>query len=383
MMLIESFSRWFKLQPFRLDRAEFYSDLAEMFARGESMLGFLEGELANAKLTGQHSRAAALRIMLRRYVSGAAGGSLLFVLRTVMPAGDAMMLTAVDRAKDKAEALRAMAAAVELQAKMRRMVLAACIGPVLAAPLCITMIIVVSDVLRSTDRSTPIYIRDEVWSGFNAFAKLLADLSVAYGGTALTVFVAAVALAVYSLPRWTGHRRLRVDGWPIYSLYRDFQAGLVLSSLAMQLRAHLPLRSSIEDLAQDASPWVRWQISRVTRSLDEEPTAIVRAFGRGLLSPHLQARASTLNRKSKDFAEVLVQLGTSEGHRVLGRVKQTALAMNIAVMSVLGGVTVTLGLAAMTVPGDFATAMEPTSLMTSKRMYEQRATTDFVKPAVK
>lgn len=382
-MLLDTVSRWLQLQPFRLDRAEFYSDLAEMFARGESMLGFLEGELANARLTRQRSRAAALRIMLRRYVSGSAGGSLLFVLRTVVPAGDAMMLTAVDRAKDKAEALRAMAAAVELQAKMRRLVVGYCVSPVLAAPLCISMIHVVSDVLRSIDRSTPVYIRDEVWSGFNGFAKLIADFTGAYGGTALTVFVAAVALAVYSLPRWTSPRRLHVDGWPLYSLYRDFQAGLVLSSLAMQLRAHLPLRSSIDDLAQDASPWVRWQLSRVTRSLDEEPTAIVRAFGRGLLSPHLQARAATLNRKSKDFAEVLVQLGTSEGHRVLGRVKQTALAMNIALMSVLGGVTVILGFASMTVPGAFSTAMEPTSLMAAKRMYELKATADFSQPAVK
>ena len=77
---------------FRANRAEFYRDLAEMFRRGESMLSFLEGELANSIKTRQRSRAAALRLVLSRFVAGHDGGRLEQLLRGVVPASDSTML---------------------------------------------------------------------------------------------------------------------------------------------------------------------------------------------------------------------------------------------------------------------------------------------------
>jgi hypothetical protein len=368
---LRAVAQWFQLMGFRAGRAEFYEDLAEMYARGEAMLAFLEGELANAVMTRQHSRAAALRIVLRRYTRGS-GDGLEGLLRGVAPAGDALMLAGVERAPRRAEALRSLAAAVRLQARMRGLMATYSAAPVAIGAICIALIAVVADVLQSIDRSTPVYVRDIVWRGFNALAKGITDLAVQWGGSVALALAAAGALALWSLPRWTGAWRLRVDGWPVYSLYRDFQAGMLLSALAMLLQAQGTLRGSLEAIATRASPWMRWQLRRVLRSLDEAPNATIQAFGRGLLSPQLLARAATLHRSAPQFADVLVQLGTVEGERVLARVRRTALTMNIALVSLLAAVATLLSLACMTVPAAFAAAMEPATLMAARKSYELR-----------
>lgn len=365
--------RWFELLDFRLKRAEFYRDLAEMYTRGESMLSFLEGELNNALITKQHSRAKALRILLRRYSSGVDSARLGMLLRGVMPERDAMMIAAVEHASvRKAQALQALAVATELQAQMRQAVIAQSFSPLLIAPVCLIMISVVSDVILSIDRSTPVYVRDQVWTGFNGLAKQIADFSTTYGGTAVAALCALLALACWSLPRWTGRWRLHADKWPIYSLYRDFQSGLLLSSLAMLLQTSATLRGSLEDMATRSNPVMRWHLARVLRSLDVEPSATLRAFGRGLLSPHLLARAATLQRTAGQFSDVLVQLGTSEGNRVLARVKRAASAMNLVLIAVLGSLAAILGMASITVPGAFSSVMEPAQLMAAKKAYDQR-----------
>jgi hypothetical protein len=175
---------------------------------------------------------------------------------------------------------------------------------------------------------------------------------------------------LWSLPRWRGAWRLRVESWPVYGLYRDFQAGMLFSSMAMMLRTGETLQGSIDDLTHRASPWMRWHLGRVVDALDENPTATLDAFRRGLLSPHLLSRAATLNRSSTSFSDVLIQLGTSEGERVLARVKRAAVVANIALVGLFASVATFMGVASMTVPGTFASLMEPSNLMALRAAYD-------------
>jgi hypothetical protein len=368
--LLNRFTQWFTLFEFRSNRAEFYRDLAEMYRRGEALLSFLEGELDNAKRTGQASRAAALRLILGRYLSGSNAGRLEYLLAGVVPSSDAMMLLGVERAPNKADALMELADAVAHQAEMNKVVLTYSVLPLVILPVCTILIYIVAGVLASIDKSTPIYVRDQVWQGFNGLAKLLADFSLQFGPLALIAFTAMVLLALWSLPRWRGAARLKADRLPVYSLYRDFQAGLLFSSMAMLLKTGGSLRGSLEDLGERASPVVRWHIRRVLRSLDEAPNRTIEAFGLGVLSPYLLARAATLSRTAPSFADVLIELGTLERPRVLARVRRAALVANVAVVSLLGATAAVLGLASITVPGQFATVMEPTNLMAAKQAYD-------------
>jgi len=117
---------------------------------------------------------------------------------------------------------------------------------------------------------------------------------------------------------------------------------------------------------------MRWHLTRVLRSLDDNPTNTIEAFSRGVLSPYMLARAATLQRTSANFAEVLIELGTRESERVLKGVRRAAVIANVAVVGVLLTVCTFMGLSTLTVPGRFSALMEPSTLMSLKQAHEAR-----------
>jgi hypothetical protein len=66
----------------------------------------------------------------------------------------------------------------------------------------------------------------------------------------------------------------------------------------------------------------------------------------------------------------LIQLGTTEGDRVLLRVKKAAVIANFALVGLFASVATFMGIASMTVPGRFASLMEPSNLMTLRAVYD-------------
>ena len=369
MNSLRAFANLIALIEFRLGRAEFYRDFAEMYQRNEAMVSFLEGEIANASLTRQRSRARALRIVLHRHRDGEHASRVSHLLEGVVPRSDAMLLAAVDRAADKPQALRALADAIDKQQQMLRLMLSYSALPTMTIPICYALIALLGKVILVIDDATPVYAQDALWEGMNGWAKVIAIFAQAWGAQTLAVLGVALAAVLWSLPRWRGPFRLRVEAWPVYGLYRDFQAGILFSSMAMMLKTGETLQGSIDDVTQRASPWMRWHLGRVLDALEENPTATLDAFRRGLLSAHLLSRATTLNRSSASFSDVLIQLGTSESERVLGRVRRAAVVANFALVGLFASVATFMGIASMTVPGKFATLMEPSNLMTLRAIY--------------
>ena len=358
------------LIEFRTARAEFYRDFAEMYQRNEAMVSFLEGEIANAHLTRQRSRAAALRIILHRHQDGENASRVSHLLEGVVPRSDALLLLAVDRAADKPQALPALADAIDKQQQMLRLMVSYSALPAVTIPICYALIALLGQVILVIDQATPVYAQEALWEGVNGWARTIASFADAWGAQTLIALVVALAFVLWSLPRWRGAARLRVESWPVYGLYRDFQAGMLFSSMAMMLKTGETLQGSIDDVTQRASPWMRWHLGRVVDALDENPTGTLDAFRRGLLSAHLLSRAATLNRSSASFSEVLIKLGTSEGDRVLLRVKKAAVIANFALVGMFASVATFMGVASMTVPARFATLMEPSNLMTLRAAYQ-------------
>jgi type II secretory pathway component PulF len=370
MSSMRALADWFALIEFRSARAEFYRDFAEMYQRNEAMVSFLEGEIDNATLTRQRSRARALRLVLHRHQGGDHASRVSHLLEGVMPRADAMLLTAVDRAGDKPQALRALADAIDKQQQMLRLMLSYSALPTVTIPICYALITLLGQVILVIDDATPVYAQDALWDGMNGWARTIATFAQAWGAQTSIALAGVLGAVLWSLPRWRGASRLRVEGWPIYGLYRDFQAGMLFSSMAMLLKTGETLQGSIDDVTQRASPWMRWHLGRVVDALDENPTATLGAFRRGLLSSHLLARAATLHRSCASFSDVLIQLGTSEGDRVLARVKKAAVIANFALVGLFASVATFMGVASMTVPGKFASLMEPSNLMTLRAQYD-------------
>ena len=363
---------WMALIDFRQARAEFYRDFAQMYQRNEAMVSFLEGEIANAGLTRQRSRARALRIVLQRHQDGEHASRVSHVLDGVVPRSDGLLLAAVDRAADKPQALRALADAIDKQRQMLRVMLAYSALPAVTIPICFVLIALLGKVILVIDEATPVYAREALWQGMNGWARAIALFAQDWGAQTLAALMVMLGVALWSLPRWRGVARLRVEGWPVYGLYRDFQAGMLLSSMAMMLKTGETLHGSIEDVTQRASPWMRWHLGRVVDALEENPTGTLDAFRRGLLSPHLLSRAATLNRSSASFSDVLIQLGTTEGDRVVARVKRAAVIANFALVGLFASVATFLGIASITVPGTFASLMEPSNLMTLRALHDAK-----------
>jgi type II secretory pathway component PulF len=361
-----------QLLPFRAQRAEFYRDLSEMYKRNESMMGFLEGEIDNAKRLGQSSKATALRIILRRYQRGDQAGRISYLLDSVMPSSDAMMLVGLDHAQDKSAALKSLSEAVGKQTHMKRMVLGYAVLPAIMAPLAYVLIVLLSKVILAVELAASDEISEQLWSGLNGIARWVAHLVIDHGMWMMAALTLVLFGVVYSLPRWRGRMRLQCEKLPVYNLYRDFQCGLLFTTMAMLLQNGGTLKGALEDIAQRSSRWMRWHILRVLAALDENPTAMLRAFGRGLLSKHLQARAATLMRTAPSFSDVLIELGTTQEGRVLERVKVAALSTNIAVVGALLIVACLMGVACVTVPGQFANLTQPSAMIDMRQQRQLR-----------
>lgn len=357
---------------FQAHRAEFYRDFAEMYRRSEPVLSWLDGEIANSQRTRQAWRVWGLRGISARYRSGQNVGRTAYTLAGVMPSSDRMMLAAVDRADDRPKALDALATAIDQQNKIKLVLAEAMVMPVTLIPLCYGLTAILSDVILAIDKAAPAYVKPELWTGANWLAREIAEITVGYGPLLMGGLVAAIAAALVSLPRWVGVQRLTADKLPVYSLYRDFQAGLLLTSLATFLQTGAPLRAALEDIAGESNRWMRWQLRRVMVSLDDNPTGTVQAFSRGLLSPALLSRMSTLSRSSASFADVLVELGTKEAKTVHAKIKAASMVASAAVVGVLATVATFMGLAAIFVPGSFANLVDPSNAMTLQQQHQSQ-----------
>jgi len=288
-----------------------------------------------------------------------------------MPRDDRMMLAAIDRAVDKPAAFEAMAVAVEQQWAIKRIVAEYAVMPVVMVPLTYTLCTSLSAVILVIDKSVPVYLKPQLWTGKNWLAKEIAELTVNWGPMGIVALVLALAATIYSLPRWTGPARLRADKLPVYSLYRDFQSGLLLTTLATLLKTGDPLRGALDDIADSSPRWMRYQLRRVTAFLDVNPSASVQAFNRGLLSRQLISRMQTIARSnSGSFADVLMEMGTKETAVVHGKIRNAAILANAVAVGGLAILSVYMGLASLFVPNAFANVMDPSNMLQAQQQYQ-------------
>lgn len=347
----------FKLWQFR--RAVFYRDMADAFRRKVSIRDFLERETENCRLLKDSVGLAVLRFLAGRYASGN-GGTLRELMASVAPFSDQMLLAAVDDSGDgKPGALERAADAIEFQLRSMKVLAFNLATPVLAVPLVGAISVMNAGIVAGIAQSAP----PGVWTGFNAFVRSVSEFLNTYWGAALLGLVGLIAVVVYFLPRWTGPHRLKIDNLPGFALYRDYNAAVVLSAMAMMLGSGKTLRQAIDDMRANASPWLRWHLQRILNSLEDNPTDYVSAFSRGLMPVSVRARLMSLLDSSKSFDAALVVLGTSEVQRLEQNVKVSAAAVNWALTGALVSLAVVLSVGQMTIATALSREAEPSRMM--------------------
>jgi len=288
------------------------------------------------------------------------GNKLTDLLRGIAPASDQMLLKSVDDASaNQVEALLMVADAVEFQQRTLKTLAFEMLTPAAAVPLVGAMCIITARIVAGIAADSP----PEIWTGFNGLVSKLATTINTYAVPFGIAFVLFVVALVFLMPKWIGPLRQRVESWIVFSLYRDFNAAVVLSALAMMLRSGKSMREALEALRAGARPWLRWHLAMILRSLIDNPTNYIGAFGRGLMPLTVRARLASLMTSSQSFDAALATLGSSEISSLEQRVAMSAKSLNWAVTGTLVVLGVVLSIGTMTISTALQEESSPARMM--------------------
>lgn len=341
----------------RFSRELLFRDMSNSMRRKVGMRDFLERELKNAYLVKNTSSMVVLNLLLARYATGE-GETLQDLFRGFAPASDQLLLATVDDAKDKVSALESLADTIAFKQRSLKTLAVNLAVPLVAVPLVGGICLLTSEIVASIAKSAPA----GVWTGFNGFVRALADFINAYWILTLGGIGAAVTAVVMSLPRWTGIVRSKVEELPIYDLYRNYNAAIVLSALAMIISNGKTLREALDILRQGSPQWLAWQLKLIIHSLEDNPTDYASAFSKGLLPLRVLGRLMSLTDSAPSFDAALVQLGGAEAQRLEKAVEIAAVTVNWTLTGVLVAVAVTLSIGQMTIASALAQQSSPAAL---------------------
>jgi hypothetical protein len=342
----------------------------------------LENAVATARKTKQSSFELAYKTMLRRFDTGEEDGSLLYLLRDVVPDSDLTTLLAVEEGDPlkKHVGLRELAEAVKRRQAIVKLLIVSMATPFIIVPFIGYLAYILSDVVLTVEKSSPEFLRPEIFKGFNSLVRSVAIFTRDFGFWILGFFAAMGVAASVVIPNWIGRMRLKADGFVGFSLYRDFQSAAFFSNLALLLEAGKRLIPALEIAGSGGSRWARWQIRRILAYLEDFPTSYADAFSLGVCSPYVEGRITTLvqimQEKERrgdykmEFADVVIRLGKVEVERALERIRVSAMALNGVLVTVLFVYASILGLGSMTVPGKFAELTDPSTMSLLKHKYD-------------
>lgn len=109
---------------------------------------------------------------------------------------------------------------------------------------------------------------------------VVSEFSVSWIFWALLIVVAlAIGGLLYSLPRWTGPRRVVLDGYFPFSLYKEFQGYLWMTSFVSIISAKVPEVQALSIQAERATPWMAERLKVIREDMESGgslPQALVR-----------------------------------------------------------------------------------------------------------
>lgn len=310
----------------RRRRGDFYYDLASALEDRVPLYTILRKLEARAR---QRSRGD--QLLYRRMLRAAMGGSLARALQGVMPPTELLMIDALQGGGDErlSEGLHFLSGTVDKVDGMFRAVRKAVAYPLLLLGAMAAILVafslhavpVLADLI-APDRWPPL------GRALHAVAWTIRHQGLALGAA----IVGAGALFAWSLPRWQGPWRRRLDGLPPFSLYRDFSGAMLMISLSSLMRAGVSLRASLERASRFSAPWMRWHLRQILYRLSASESAqFGRAFATGVLSPAMEERVQDASER-RDPVAAFVRIGIGSIDRLQLGIADSAARLNGALM---------------------------------------------------
>ena len=107
----------------------------------------------------------------------------------------------------------------------------------------------------------------ETWPEISKTLYVLADFTQHYGIIVILGLIGFATLLGYSLSRFTGGIRDKLDVLPPYSVYRTFQGSVFLISVAAMMKTGTPLADGIDEMKGPANKYMKNHLNRMTRRL--------------------------------------------------------------------------------------------------------------------
>lgn len=350
------------IQLWRWNRSVFYADLADAFKRMVGIRVFLERETENAIKLKDSSASTVLNLINNRLANGL-GHTMEDLFHGVAPHSDKMLFAAVDNAEDKSSSLIQMVRAVAFQQRTIKTLASELATPIIAIPIVAAICITTANIVASIAKDSPA----SIWVGFNGLVKDVSNFINSYWLESSIALSIAIAVFLYFIPRFVGKYRLKIDSWPVFSLYRDYHSAVVLSSLAMMISSGKTVVESFETMQAKAGPWLRWQIGRILVSLEENPNDYMFAFSRGLFALKVQARLASLMDSSASFDDALVILGGNEVEKLESNMKLACQSLSWMLIGAITSLAMFLSVGQMTIANELSKMGDPSTMM--KKQY--------------
>lgn len=330
MNLLDQFKLWAARRTLKQERSGFYYDLAmTLHDRVPLFSTFRKYEARARRRTPAmapvylHMARAIQRGSLAEAMRGVAGPMEMIVLDAVQTGGDESM----------AKGLTFLSETVTKTDGMLSAVRKAVTYPVL-------LLVVFGAMLAGFSQfAVPVLVAlmpPELWPPMGQLLYALSQFIEHYGLVTLVVVLAALALFVWSLPNWTGPRRVQMDRHVPYSIYRDYQSAILILALASLMQSQVSLNASIERALRFSSPWMRWHLQRVLKRLSKgDSRSFGAAFQTGLLSTALEDRVLDASERSDPVA-AFVRIGTGSVERTAQELQKSAGVLNVVLLTVCG-----------------------------------------------
>ena len=172
----------------------------------------------------------------------------------------------------------------------------------------------------------------ERWEGSAANMGYLTDFVNYYLVPSIIVMAVVVAVVFYSLPRFVGPVRARLDQYPPWSLYRlSLGAGFMLSVSAL-LKAGVKVPTILEILRRNANPWYEERMSATLRHVANGTNLGDALYRTKLGFPDLETARDLRGFASLDgFEDILETIARKWIGESVGKVKvQAAILKNLA-----------------------------------------------------
>ena len=258
-------------------RADYYAYLSALLAATDgrrSLRDFFLDDLARFGLATPRGRVSAVwHIRFER-----SGGSLAQAWAGVFPDDDLALIDVAQNEGARAlpAALADLARTTRLLQGVRHTLLATCATGVVACLVVIAMLASMPTITVPRIQRVFESVPSAYWGPATRALYAAADLFIVLAPALAACLALTVATLWWCLPRWSGATRMRLDSFPVFRLYRDFQAIRFLCALVLvigdQKHTDLRMRDGLDAVAGGASPWMSNHLATMARRMGQGAT---------------------------------------------------------------------------------------------------------------